>query len=623
MPSLRITRFGGINTEIAARNSRKDVAQIAHNCLLWDGSLRPLAKWASLNVVGYDCYSVDIASDDTTILLNAMKDALFLDDEVFPASTVVGLASAPYGPVLSNIGYANKLNPARTSYEVGVPPVKLSVLTTVTYARQYLSNKAVNRLYAVSVVRYNGSGKEESSLTLLPNQNPQIVIYEGDTATIHIVLADGALRERSTLRLYRSISGLDTANAIVNDLDTEWFLVTEFNTPTQTGLSANYDHIDGGSVTNIPMDVFLASRFAPPAPITFSALTVAESGWLVATAKDGRIAISERYLYHAWPTENYARLPETITDCIAHYDTVYIGTKDKPYAMALAAGEALGLQLAPIPFPASYECLAGSMDTTANGAMYATNAGIVSLSKQGMELITSGVASGVRSLYEAHYLDETTTPHSDKCKPLNFRDTKYGAYFNGKYFGFCQILRDDAKYLDLGYLFDTASTLDGEHPLQKLVTFDAPKGTVLSHTVGSSGLDILVGIPNPDIGVDALIKNFVYSMPFPNTKKGGKYNTAPKMCYQWKSKKFVFPGNMTMAAAKVVHDCDGSLRLKVFVDCCCRYEVEVKDCKPFRLPPSMQGVEWEVEVTGTATIHEIHLASSIRELLEDEQGNAQ
>jgi len=731
MPSLRLTRFGGINTEVAARNSPKEVAQIAHNCLLWDGSLRPLAKWANLNVVGYDQYSVDIAADDTTILLNAMQDAYFLKDEVFPASTVVGLAGFPFNMGYSNIGYTNNLNPANTAYEVGVPKIGLDNASSVTYARQYLSTKAVNRLYAVSAIRYNGSGWEESVLTLIPNQNSAAVVYEGDTATVHIVTADSALHERTSIRLYRSISAMETGQGVVNEMSTKWFLVAELISSAHNGLDGSYTYIDGGSATNIPMDLYLAGRFYRPAPYTFNGLTVAESGWVAATTADGVIAVSERFLYHAWPTENYQKIPEVITDVVAHYDTIYIGTKNRPYSAALALGEPLGVQSAAIPFPASYECLPATMDKTANGAMYATNAGIIALHKQGMELITSGVASGVLPLYQAQYLDSTTvlappiqfnivgstvggalpaathyykitaknaagetlasneksvvntgttssnliawehipeatfirvyrgvasntetvyyevasgsdtidqfldigdaptngTPPvtstallpTQKCKPIKFSDTKYGAYFNGKYFGFCQVLRDDAQYLNIGYIYDTASQLDGEHPLQKLVTFDGPPGAIVSHTLSSSGLDMLIGVPNPDLLVDAINKNFVYSMPFPNTKEGGNYDVAPKMCYQWKSKKFVFPGNMCMSAAKVVHKCDGFVRIKFFVDCCCRYEVLVENCQPFRLPANMQGVEWEIELVGTATVYEVHVASSMRELLEHDR----
>jgi hypothetical protein len=730
MPSIRLTKFGGINTEIAARNSGKEVAQIAHNCLLWDGSLRPLAQWRNLNVVGYDCRSVHIDTDDVTIKLNSLEDAAFLTSEVFAKSTVVGLAADKFQSYQSNIGYTNDLNPANTAYEVSVPQPILSNASTVTYTPEYISKKAVNRLYAVSTLRYNGSGYEESPLTLIPNQSSQTVVYEGDLANIHIVLADARLHERSKMRLYRSISAMDTASGIVNELDTEWFLVTELGT-IGNGLTGTYDYFDGGSATSLSMDVHLADRHNPPAPYTYTALTVAEGGWVAAATADGKIAVSERYQYHGWPSENYASIPETVTDLVAHYDTLYVGTKNRPYAVSLANGEALGLQMGVIPFTASYECLADTMDVTTNGAMYATNAGVISLSKQGMELVTSGVASGVRPLYCAQYADNTTvmqppeqavivgstlggtlaaathyyvvtakngagetkvsnersvvntgstssnriswehvkdatfmriyrgtapgaenvyyeiandsastdvfldtgataingTPPNtntaieptEKCTELHFRDTDHGAYFNGKYFGFAQLPRDDGLRMDLGYLFDTGSTLDGEHPLQKLITFDGPPGKVISHTTSSSGLDVLIGIPNPDILVDADIKNSVHSMPFPNTKEGGTYDLAPKMCYRWKSKKFVFPGNMCMSAAKVVHDCNGHVRIKFYVDCCCRYEVLVKDCKPFRLPDSMQGVEWEVEVIGTATVHEIHVASSLRELIEHDR----
>ena len=80
----------------------------------------------------------------------------------------------------------------------------------------------------------------------------------------------------------------------------------------------------------------------------------------------------------------------------------------------------------------------------------------------------------------------------------------------------------------------------------------------------------------------------------------------------------MFPGEMVFTAAKVVHDCDGDVNLAIYADCECVYEVSVKDCLPFQLPPAIVGTTFEVKLTGTASIHEVHLASSLRELLESE-----
>lgn len=108
----------------------------------------------------------------------------------------------------------------------------------------------------------------------------------------------------------------------------------------------------------------------------------------------------------------------------------------------------------------------------------------------------------------------------------------------------------------------------------------------------------------------------VYTLPLPEDVGENRYRSVPKMTYVWRSKKFVFPGHTTMAAAKVVHSCpDGLLQLKLYADGCLVYTGSVCDCMPFRLPAQLRGITWEVELTGKARITEVHIASSMRELI--------
>jgi hypothetical protein len=93
----------------------------------------------------------------------------------------------------------------------------------------------------------------------------------------------------------------------------------------------------------------------------------------------------------------------------------------------------------------------------------------------------------------------------------------------------------------------------------------------------------------------------------------------PRQQYTWKSKKFVFPGQTTFAAAKVVHACGGGgVRFRLYIDCCCVYETVVRGCVPFRLPAQLRGITCEIELIGCSRVTEVRVASSIRELMGDE-----
>lgn len=615
MPSIRITSFGGINTEIAPRLAQNEVAQVAHNCLLWDGTLRPLAKWIKQQGVDFATVASMAISQDDTVRTAPYKESIFLSGEKYILDTKLGLEQNLSSFVDSNIIYTNPRVAGFKYVGLHTPPVNTS--SGISYDRGYHSDKPVNRMYAVSGVRKVGNAIEESTLALIPNQSPQSVIYEGDNATIAVNVTALVPYEYTGLRLYRSISGMDTGIDTTNELDTEWYLVAELN-GTPDGILYNYVYIDGGSATTAPLDAYLAKDFYPPRRYLYKYLQQTESGWFVAASADGKIVVSERYLYHAWPIENFYNIADVeITGMKCQFDTVYIGTNDVPCIMAIASGEKLGVQVGITPFPESYPCLAGSMVKSASGAIYASPSGIVSLAREGMQRVTAGVASGVNPLYKIEHRWDTValgvTTHHVAYYPMRFEHTTHGAYLRGEYFGFCKINTNltvlvegfqEPLFLFKGYIFNTGSTLDGSRALQRLVTCDTPPD-VRAHAIGRKGLYILA--------LDG-----VYSMPFPDTPGLEVYANAPKYCYEWKSKKFVFPGQMVMAAAKVVHNCKGFVRLKIMVDCCCVYEVLVHDCQPFTLPPNMAGVEWEVELVGTAAVSEVHLASSLRELIEHE-----
>jgi hypothetical protein len=601
MPSIRIQQFGGMNTEIAARLSREDVAQIAHNCLLWDGTLRPIAKWIS-NQGGFtDRFT--LMFDGINLSANKLQKAIQLEGSVYTPGTIVGLFPNIVDVDRSNICYQNTFTQIDTILEVGVTAPILSNLTDIQWTRTNLSQKPVNRQYACTYVRDNFGKLEESTMTLLPEQNFFDLHFEGDASSLLVRSASAPTRERCYMRIYRSISALETGQEISNILDTDWYLLAELKNfvAFQGGVFREYSYIDGGSPVAAPLDMYLAKHFYPPHPFTYRFIAATEGGWVAAATINGDVSITERYMIHAWPTENTIKLPATITDMVAYYDNIFIGTDHEPFIVTVGVGEALNTQINPRPFHEDYACMTGSMVRTSGGAMYASPAGLVALSQEGMKLATAGVAQSLRSLYHMKYTAADETP---QCTDLSFQDTRYAAYFRGTYYGFCEVPTvDTGIFLSIGYSFDTGSTIDGGHASQRLTTFDFPPGQVFSHVMTNDGMALLVN-------------NAVWTMALPNMQNKEAYRKSLKQCYQWKSKKYVFPGETTFACAKVVHDCDGFVRLKLYCDGICVYDTNVPSNKPIALPPSVVGVEWEVELHGTATVHEIHVSTSIQELIE-------
>lgn len=111
----------------------------------------------------------------------------------------------------------------------------------------------------------------------------------------------------------------------------------------------------------------------------------------------------------------------------------------------------------------------------------------------------------------------------------------------------------------------------------------------------------------------------VFTMQLPEDVGEVAYLNTPKQKFTWRSKKFVFPGQTTFGAAKVVHSCQGGgVKFRLFVDCCCVYQTVVRGCVPFRLPAQLRGITAEIELSGCSRVTEVRLASSIRELMGDE-----
>jgi hypothetical protein len=159
---------------------------------------------------------------------------------------------------------------------------------------------------------------------------------------------------------------------------------------------------------------------------------------------------------------------------------------------------------------------------------------------------------------------------------------------------------------NLAFIYNTGDDIHGQKQFQQLVTMDVPDGVLSDAKVTYKGLVLKY-------------TEKLYFLPLPG--EGGNnelYKRARKLEYKWKSKKFVFPGRITLAAGKIVHDCGSPVTFNLYVNCRLVWTAEICDCNPFRIPTQITGNEVEIEVIGKSPIQKIKIASSIRELMENE-----
>lgn len=169
----------------------------------------------------------------------------------------------------------------------------------------------------------------------------------------------------------------------------------------------------------------------------------------------------------------------------------------------------------------------------------------------------------------------------------------------------------------IGYIVSTGASSADRSQFQTIVTIDGPnEGNVTSACNGRQGAYFLSVPPPPDTVVESTSPDMViYVLPTPGGTTDVPYETAPKMDYVWRSKRFVMPGRTTWAAAKVVHKCGGCVRLRLYADGCLAYDGVVRDSQPFRLPSQIVGTTLDIELVGSAEVDELHVASSMKELL--------
>lgn len=434
MASIRITQFGGLVPDLASRIKPETHASIAHNCLLEDGSLRPQAKW-----VRQGFYNAGVTPTIRSIVFDPSTDRAAM-------YTTYDTVLCTGEPMPKNLAYGADLSPSVSKHIANQGLTKTTaavynfgIVADVTYIPGNLSTKPLNRVYAFSRVRFVNGRREEGGLAALAGL-PTDIVYEGDNAQLDITfsaLDDGATH----VRIYRSLTGLDTGDNVQNELDTEWHLVAEI--PLNGAEEIVY--IDGGAITTDPLDVNFSQQFHPPT-IAAEFFGLTESGWFVCASRSGEVQISERYMPHAWPSENTLNIQQTVTDMAIHGDNVYLGTKGFPFIIPIAQGEK-GVQAAAIDYKESYPCEEGSMTTSSSGVIYASTSGLIALSRDGLQVITGEISNPGDKLF-TRKISAIDSPTEEQQKIVaTFGDTNHGAYFKGKYYGFCGPVRADMFYL--------------------------------------------------------------------------------------------------------------------------------------------------------------------------------
>jgi hypothetical protein len=394
MPTIRIRRFAGEIPNIDGRQLPDDAAQIALNCLLTDGTLRPMPSWVQM---AGNTYSIGEPAAGN--LFNSYP-GYFGMSFYGPPFGQANLYLDDTGTVSNNGSYPSQMSPPSGS---------------VSIVAGHLSQKAVNRIYAASSLGVYGNVAYESALTVLGGTSPQSVTYEGDIATIH--LSGGV----SAINLYRSTSDVTGGGGTNQAVTANWQLVAQLPAGSPT-------YIDSGAAIADGMDTYLY-RGALVQPFSFIGMGEFESGYVWGITSDGNIAVSDRFSWGYWPVENIYSLQNApgnngiqVTGFCSVGDAFYVGTQLGIFSGVVKVTEDAQVVLGVYYIPDSPPCLPFTMVATPSGAMYTAAQGVVAVNGPQCEMVSRGVARGIAG-------------HLPNGGEVLFTNTGNAIYHNGRYYG--------------------------------------------------------------------------------------------------------------------------------------------------------------------------------------------
>lgn len=316
---------------------------------------------------------------------------------------------------------------------------------------------------------------------------------------------------------------------------------------------ANTTYVD--TVQAAALGEVLPSKDWIAPPTDMAGLTMMANGIMAGfSGKD--VCFSVPFAPHAWPIAYRLQTDFPIVGIGAFGSSLFVGTTGFPYIITGVDPEAMTMS----KIPERQACVSKrSIVEMGNGVLYASPDGVCLVDGSGVQLITRSILT--RDDWQAY------NPSSIMATQLD-----------GRYFAF----------------FDTGTR----------------QGCLVLDFTGDGAMvwesDVYATAAYNDVKTDSL-----YLAIGSNVKKWDSGTT--NLTYTWRSKIFVLPKPENMGAAQVL-SASYPVTLKVYADGSLIHTATVASAYPVRLPSGFKSREWELELTGTAPVNTLLMATTAKEL---------
>lgn len=274
--------------------------------------------------------------------------------------------------------------------------------------------------------------------------------------------------------------------------------------------------------------------------------------------KDNTAYLSEPNLPHAWPHQY--PIDYKIVGVGVFGQTAVLLTTGYPYLIYGADPQAMSTQKIAQP----WACVSKrSIVDTGDGVIYASNDGLVVISNGGADLLTRNTFS------------------FEQWRAFN-PSSMFAVLHNGRY-----------------HCFYTKA--DGTRGLMVFDFAGQGASLVSSDINAAQAVTAAFSDPRTDTMYMAQNGNIV------------RYDRGSALTYTWRSKKFRAAFPMNFGYAQVLADAY-PVTLKVYADGVLKSTRSVGSQSPVTLPSGFRATDWELEVSGTANITQLNMATSVDEL---------